>query len=58
MKKIYMRPDMEMTMLTPLVLMTSSLVLNRSGQDEDEVYDEDVLLSRSWSDIWEEEERE
>lgn len=58
MKKDYMGPNMEVTMLTPMKIMVSSLALKRSGQGEEEIYDEAVLLSRNWTGIWDEEENE
>ena len=56
MKKNYLTPSIEITMIVSREMITSSMPLYRGGYDDDEILDESEVLSRSFNSVWDDDE--
>lgn len=52
MKKKYVPPSLVINTIVPTDMIAASMPLRRGGQDEYEIVEESVLLSRCQNSIW------
>lgn len=56
MRKRYLPPLLDIITLVPHKMIAASVMLNRGGLEDDEIYDESELLSRRQRTVWDDDE--